>query len=69
MLRSLLERDGFEVAEAAGDGAEALNAVDRLSPDAIRARPQSAGARRLRRALPSPYSDYERDAPSVGVDR
>ena len=34
MLRSLLERDGFEVAEAA-DGAEALNAVDRLSPDAI----------------------------------
>jgi DNA-binding response OmpR family regulator len=34
VLRNLLERDGFEVAEAA-DGAEALNAVDRLSPDAI----------------------------------
>jgi DNA-binding response OmpR family regulator len=34
VLRSLLERDGFEVAEAA-DGAEALSAVDRLSPDAI----------------------------------
>ena len=34
MLRSLLERDGFEVAEAA-DGAEALTAVDRLSPDAV----------------------------------
>lgn len=34
VLRSLLERDGFEVAEAA-DGAEALNAVDRLSPDAV----------------------------------
>lgn len=34
VLRSLLERDGFEVAEAA-DGAEALSAVDRLSPDAV----------------------------------
>jgi DNA-binding response OmpR family regulator len=34
VLRNLLERDGFEVAEAA-DGAEALSAVDRLSPDAI----------------------------------
>ncbi|HZS60896.1 MAG TPA: response regulator transcription factor [Gemmatimonadaceae bacterium] len=34
VLRSLLERDGFEVAEAA-DGAEALTAVDRLSPDAV----------------------------------
>jgi two-component system alkaline phosphatase synthesis response regulator PhoP len=34
VLRNLLERDGFEVAEAA-DGAEALSAVDRLSPDAV----------------------------------
>jgi DNA-binding response OmpR family regulator len=34
VLRSLLERDGFEVAEAA-DGAEALSAVDRLTPDAV----------------------------------
>ncbi len=34
VLRNLLERDGFEVAEAA-DGAEALSAVDRLSPNAI----------------------------------
>jgi DNA-binding response OmpR family regulator len=34
VLRNLLERDGFEVAEAA-DGAEALSAVDRLTPDAV----------------------------------
>jgi DNA-binding response OmpR family regulator len=34
VLRNLLERDGFEVAEA-GDGAEALSAVDRLTPDAV----------------------------------
>jgi len=34
VLRNLLERDGFDVAEAA-DGAEALSAVDRLSPDAV----------------------------------
>ena len=33
-MRDLLERDGYEVAEA-GDGVEALDQVDRYAPDII----------------------------------
>ena len=34
VMRDLLERDGYEVAEA-GDGVEALDQVDRYAPDII----------------------------------
>jgi two-component system, OmpR family, phosphate regulon response regulator PhoB len=34
VLRSLLERDGFEIIEA-GDGVEALSAAEQRTPDAI----------------------------------